>query len=386
MRPGPMRVDLPLESPKASAMPLTGSPGLGDFFGSDTSPDGKTHQVRGVRDETMIGSGTESSPGSVIDSPSNPRMGFNPGRAFEKSFSCGGVGSSSLYGSRAPTNLASRRREPYNKRPLLIATNTAHEIPTHTATASALPVMDGKSGQPASIFSLARVARTGGQPPMRRAHSVCHESEGGEAGRDHGTTLPAAAETLATGRVVSHIETGTSGLQAIHHLGGRLTPDKFGSAESTRSPYAQAGLLGFGANEMEGKVLPCHNVKEDGLVRVTRETVSRVCLWPQASRSESDQTHLQVRDLIEGQYSQKISRYHIIDCRFGYEYEGGHIDGALNVNSNAAVEDLLLKDGQGVHARGHELPRPSRSGEVQNILPAIIIFHCEFSNKRAPAL
>lgn len=95
---------------------------------------------------------------------------------------------------------------------------------------------------------------------------------------------------------------------------------------------------------------------------------------------------MQVRDLIEGHYSERISRYHIIDCRFGYEYEGGHIDGALNVNSNAAVEDLLLKDGQGVHAQGHELPRPSHSGEVQEVPPAIIIFHCEFSNKRAPAL
>jgi M-phase inducer tyrosine phosphatase len=91
--------------------------------------------------------------------------------------------------------------------------------------------------------------------------------------------------------------------------------------------------------------------------------------------------------LIEGRYSGHISRYHIIDCRFGYEYEGGHIDGALNVNSNAAVEELLLQEGTGVHADSYSLPQPSRSGEpLQNSLPAILIFHCEFSNKRAPAL
>lgn len=265
---------VPPESPVPSAGPVTGSPGLGDFFGSDASPDGKLLNAHGSRDEIMIGSGTESSPGSVIDSPSNPRTGFNPGRAFEKSFSCGGAGPSSFYGNRVSSNLASRRREPYNKRPLLIATNTAHEIPTHTGTASALPVMDGKSGQPAAIFSLARVARTGGQPPMRRAHSICHEGEGGEAGRDHDVDSPSSNAGSNNGRVVSHIETGTSGLQAIQHLGGRLTPDNFGSGEATRSPYAQAGLLGFGANEAEGKVLPCHSVKEDGLVRVKRETVS----------------------------------------------------------------------------------------------------------------
>jgi len=269
-----MRTDTPPESPLPSGTPLTGSPGLGDFFGSDASPDGKMLEARSARNEPMIGSGTESSPGSVIDSPSNPRMGGNPGRAFEKSFSCGVAGMGSLYGNRVSSNLASRRREPYNKRPLLIATNTAHEIPTHTATASALPVMDGKSGQPAAIFSLARVARTGGQPPMRRAHSVCHEGEGGETGRDHEGSSPSLGSGSNNGRVVSHIETGTSGLQAIQHLGGRLTPDSFGSVDASRSPYAQAGLLGFGANEMEGKVLPCHSVKEDGLVRVKRETVS----------------------------------------------------------------------------------------------------------------
>lgn len=40
------------------------------------------------------------------------------------------------------------------------------------------------------------------------------------------------------------------------------------------SPYGAGGLPGFGDNEMDGKILPCHKVKEDGLVRITSETVS----------------------------------------------------------------------------------------------------------------
>ena len=41
-----------------------------------------------------------------------------------------------------------------------------------------------------------------------------------------------------------------------------------------QSPYGSRGLPGFGDNEMDGKILPCHKVKEDGLVRITSETVS----------------------------------------------------------------------------------------------------------------
>lgn len=43
-----------------------------------------------------------------------------------------------------------------------------------------------------------------------------------------------------------------------------------------RSKYLNAGtgLGGFGDNEAHGKILPCHRVKEDGLMRITAHTVS----------------------------------------------------------------------------------------------------------------
>jgi M-phase inducer tyrosine phosphatase len=37
------------------------------------------------------------------------------------------------------------------------------------------------------------------------------------------------------------------------------------------------GLGGFGDNEAHGKVLPCHKVTEDGLMRVKPETVRMRC-------------------------------------------------------------------------------------------------------------
>jgi len=37
-----------------------------------------------------------------------------------------------------------------------------------------------------------------------------------------------------------------------------------------------------------------------------------------------------------------IKKVYIIDCRFGYEYEGGHIRGALNLMTNQDVERVFM--------------------------------------------
>ena len=67
----------------------------------------------------------------------------------------------------------------------------------------------------------------------------------------------------------------------------------------------------------------------------------------------------------------------MIDCRFDYEYNGGHIPGAININTTAAVEELLL-------GSNTEKPKPSVSGD--SVEKTILVFHCEFSAKRAPTL
>jgi len=131
------------------------------------------------------------------------------------------------------------------------------------------------------------------------------------------------------------------------------------------SPYGSGGLPGFGDNEMDGKILPCYKVKEDGLVRVAPDTVC---------------------DLLAGKYNSKIKRYHIIDCRFEYEYEGGHIENAIHVKEMGTLDSLLLSASSGVHAGGEALPQPSRSGELGDGEQVVLIFHCEFSAKRAPTL
>ena len=82
-------------------------------------------------------------------------------------------------------------------------------------------------------------------------------------------------------------------------------------------------------------------------------------------------------ELLDGRYDTRLTTYHIIDCRFDYEYNGGHIPGAININTTSGVEDFLL-------GLGSTKPCPSTSGDAGK--KTILVFHCEFSVKRAPTL
>ncbi|XP_044149306.1 M-phase inducer phosphatase 1 [Bufo gargarizans] len=74
--------------------------------------------------------------------------------------------------------------------------------------------------------------------------------------------------------------------------------------------------------------------------------------------------------ILNGQFDSLIERCVIIDCRYPYEYDGGHIRGAINLYMEQEVENHLLKTSI----------RPQGSKRV------IIIFHCEFSSERGPRM
>ncbi|XP_063159326.1 M-phase inducer phosphatase 1 [Candoia aspera] len=74
--------------------------------------------------------------------------------------------------------------------------------------------------------------------------------------------------------------------------------------------------------------------------------------------------------VLNGKFSVFIKECVIIDCRFPYEYEGGHIKGALNLHVEEDVEDFLLK----------QPIVPSGNKRV------VVVFHCEFSSERAPRM
>ncbi|XP_071089163.1 M-phase inducer phosphatase-like [Haliotis cracherodii] len=76
-----------------------------------------------------------------------------------------------------------------------------------------------------------------------------------------------------------------------------------------------------------------------------------------------------VSQLLAGQYDDVISSFRIIDCRYPYEYEGGHIENAENLHNEALITDLVTS-------------LQGRDSTERNIL----VFHCEFSSERGPKL
>lgn len=76
-------------------------------------------------------------------------------------------------------------------------------------------------------------------------------------------------------------------------------------------------------------------------------------------------------EVLSGKFRDRIERCVIVDCRYPYEYEGGHIKGAVNLPLEQDVEEFLLK-------------RPIvPSSEDKRV---IVIFHCEFSSERGPRM
>lgn len=75
-------------------------------------------------------------------------------------------------------------------------------------------------------------------------------------------------------------------------------------------------------------------------------------------------------DLLNGQYDNKIGKFLILDARYPYEFEGGHIDGAENAYFKDKIFNTLFEN-------------PMQPVDNK---PFVIIFHCEFSSERGPRL
>lgn len=91
--------------------------------------------------------------------------------------------------------------------------------------------------------------------------------------------------------------------------------------------------------------LPHFNKDDESIPRISKDTMA---------------------DILDGKYGQCYDRSLVVDCRFEYEYEGGHIDGAVNYNGKDELS--------------HELFKTTSDGTT------LIIFHCEYSVHRAPMM
>lgn len=83
--------------------------------------------------------------------------------------------------------------------------------------------------------------------------------------------------------------------------------------------------------------------------------------------------------LIKGEYDHVINSYRIIDARYKFEFEGGHIRGAENWQHGEDEEFLSA------FLPSHPLPAPPPPFQPNDTTKRnILIFHCEFSSQRGP--
>ncbi|XP_025096647.1 cdc25-like protein phosphatase twine isoform X2 [Pomacea canaliculata] len=75
--------------------------------------------------------------------------------------------------------------------------------------------------------------------------------------------------------------------------------------------------------------------------------------------------------LMANEFSEQVEDFDIIDCRYPYEFKGGHIKHAKNLFTRDAVMEEYLKNPR-------KLQDPTKR--------FILIFHCEFSSERGPNL
>lgn len=91
-----------------------------------------------------------------------------------------------------------------------------------------------------------------------------------------------------------------------------------------------------------------------------------------------------LQDLLDGKYENFVRTYQIFDCRYPYEYEGGHIIKARNTYTHTHILEFL-SDKQKKTSSLKEIKSVNNSDD-NNSTRDILIFHCEFSSERGPTL
>lgn len=79
--------------------------------------------------------------------------------------------------------------------------------------------------------------------------------------------------------------------------------------------------------------------------------------------------------LLRGGFQDSVASFKVVDCRYPYEFEGGHISGAHNFYTQDQILTELVNSKT-------ETPKLVSDEPKRNI----IVFHCEFSSERGPKL
>ena len=166
-------------------------------------------------------------------------------------------------------------------------------------------------------------------------------------------------------RPLSHIEFSLDSiersLQIYAHkqhqkqLNEQLIRDSLDAESSAHESSTPRRLIG---DRSRHHLLPCtHSLKHSDLNVIEPATLTRV---------------------LDGAYDAQIARLIVVDSRYPYEYEGGHIRDARNLYTREKLYEEFL----GANAASSR----QLVGAENNNKRTIVVFHCEFSSERGPNL
>ncbi|KAF8940033.1 cell division cycle- protein [Dissophora ornata] len=202
-------------------------------------------------------------------------------------------------------------------------------------------------------------------PPPTSIALSCSDSEADDDGTPQVTAhSPCASKTRMSGSTVAvlgsfverprlrryqtMIANRREFMSTLEPSGTRRTLNFLSSMRQKPTVFASENYVPNPHRE-DCQILPCTafaSKPEDTTKRVTPQTVV---------------------DVLDGKYKEQYDVLYIVDCRFPYEFEGGHIKSAVNVNTTDELEKLLLQ--------------PAITDKR-----VLLIFHCEFSCERGPRM
>jgi len=116
---------------------------------------------------------------------------------------------------------------------------------------------------------------------------------------------------------------------------------------------SDSSLIGDGSKKYLLPVLPEEERKHQDLREISGDTLVK---------------------LLDGKFKETVDSFEIIDCRYPYEYHGGHIKTAINLYTERSIYEKFI-----MYLSDDEKERFKTQRHI-------LIFHCEFSSQRGPSM
>ena len=191
---------------------------------------------------------------------------------------------------------------------------------------------------------------------------------------DASSKAPSAFSQLMKGPLLHKHE--TSKLPQKRHL--------FPGKESAASPKSKRRKAGAVSEQMhqqpEQQPRPSETQSPQSDKNLLPDGSGRSYRLPTIAGRHSDLKSISgstLSDLLDGFYADV--RFRVVDSRYPYEYEGGHVRTGDNLYEEDAVQKTLLFPG------GRESDDDASDDGKGNIVD-VVIFHCEFSAERGPRM